>query len=263
MTPTTNIYTYEGPVFNTAQDKLYYRTILDGNTSFPCSPDFHWMTRSEIGVRINEACASNQSIIADNEGEFDDWVELYNTTNSPVSLADFFLTDDPANWNRWQLPDTLLPANGYLVFWLDDDMEQGRTHTNFKLSAGEELMLYRIEEGKPRIVDRASGFSAISDLTWALQPDGGSDFSFSSGTPGSTNTPNALSEFTDETITIYPNPAHTFFFWPLYESASLHDSKGKLIFERIQYGIHSCEQLSSGIYMLKSGEKMFRLVIEH
>ena len=258
-----NSYSYSGPLFNTANDKLYYRAILNGSNAFPCTPDFHWMTRSSAGVRINEACASNQSLLADNAGEYDDWVELYNTTNSPISLATCFLTDDPSNWNRWQLPDTLLPAHGFLLLWLDDDQEQGRQHANFKLGATEELMLYRIEEGKPRIIDRASGFSPVSDQTWALLPDGGSETAITSGTPGYTNVVNHVAVQSESAALVYPNPANTHFFWPEKTTACIFDMNGKLIVSGIHYGENECDQLSTGIYAVISQTGAYRLSIVH
>jgi hypothetical protein len=256
-------YDYEGPLFNTVQEKLYYRAIINGNSTFPCTPDFHWMTRSTIGVRINEVCASNQAIIADNAGEYDDWVELYNTTSSSISLANCFLTDDPTNWNRWQLPDTLLPANGFLLFWLDDDMEQGRQHANFKLGAGEELMMYRIEEGKPRIVDRASGFSPAGDQTWALLPDGGSEVIYSSGTPGASNAATAVDEKPDAENLIFPCPAASQFFWSANAAAKLVNSDGRTIIPNIRYGVNDCSQLSNGVYFIITSHGSSRLIVMH
>ena len=259
----TDVYSYVGPLFNTANDKLYYRAILNGNAAFPCEPDFHWMTRSSAGVRINEACASNQSLLADNAGEYDDWVELYNTGSSPISLANCFLTDDPTNWNRWQLPDTLLPANGFLLLWLDDDQEQGRHHANFKLGAAEELLLYRVEEGKPRIVDRASGFSPISDQTWALIPDGGSETAITTGTPGYSNVTNHIDSETESEALLYPNPANTHFFWPEQTTACILDMHGHVIVADLHYGENKCDRLSAGIYTVKSQTGTYRLVIAH
>jgi hypothetical protein len=245
------------------QEKLYYRAIINGNSTFPCTPDFHWMTRSTIGVRINEVCASNQAIIADNAGEYDDWVELYNTTSSSISLANCFLTDDPTNWNRWQLPDTLLPANGFLLVWLDDDMEQGRQHSNFKLGAGEELMMYRIEEGKPRIVDRASGFSPAGDQTWALLPDGGSEVIYSSGTPGASNAATAVDEKSDAENLIFPCPAASQFFWSANADAKLVNSDGRTIIPNIRYGVNDCSQLSNGVYFIITSHGSSRLIVMH
>lgn len=254
-------YIYEGPLFDTAQDKLYYRAVINGSSSIPCTPDFHWMTRSTLGVRINEVCASNQSIIADNAGEFDDWVELYNTTASSISLSDCFLTDDPGNWNRWKLPDTLLPANSFMLFWLDDDMEQGRNHTNFKLGSGEELLMYRIEEGKPRIVDRASGFSPAENQTWALMPDGGSEVIYSAGTPGESNISNAVDNYAEAATPIYPNPAKKFFYWPEREKGTLFNCYGQVIKSDIQFGLNTCNELTCGVYLIQYDSGFHRLCI--
>jgi len=113
---TTNAYNFVGPPFNPVTDKMHYKAIVNGSSNFPCVPDFHWMTRSSFGVKINEACAVNQSLNADNFGEYDDWVELYNTTGNPITLTNCYLTDDYSNWNRWKLPDTSLPANGHMLF---------------------------------------------------------------------------------------------------------------------------------------------------
>jgi hypothetical protein len=256
-----NDFTFDGPVFNTTQDKLYYRAIINGNNTYPCTPDFHWMTRSPLGVRINEVCASNQSIVADNAGEFDDWVELYNTTGTSISLTNCFLTDDPGNWNRWKLPDTLLPANSFMLFWMDDDMEQGRNHTNFKLGSGEELLMYRLEEGKPRIVDRAAGFSPVADQTWALIPDGGSSIEFSSGTPGGTNMASNIADSSESKQLLYPCPANTHFYWPNKSNATLSDLQGHTIVSHVHFGLNECASLSPGVYIISSGEYRSRLII--
>jgi hypothetical protein len=254
-------YIYEGPLFDTGQDKLYYRAIINGSSSIPCTPDFHWITRSTLGVRINEVCASNQSIIADNAGEFDDWVELYNTSASSISLSGCFLTDDPGNWNRWKLPDTLLPANSFMLFWLDDDMDQGRNHTNFKLGSGEELLMYRIEEGKPRIVDRASGFSPAENQTWALMPDGGSEVIYSAGSPGASNISNAVDNHAEAVTPIYPCPAKAFFYWPERETGTLFNCYGKVIKSDIQFGLNPCNELTSGVYLIQYDSGFHRLCI--
>ncbi|MFN5621235.1 MAG: CotH kinase family protein [Flavobacteriales bacterium] len=140
------VYHFNGPLFSNQSDKLYYRIIINGNSVFPCEPEEHWITRSPIGLRINEVCAVNDALVADAFGEYDDWIELYNTSNSALLLQDCFLSDNPENWNRWKLPDTTIAAHGFLIFWADDDLEQGRAHTNFKLGANEPLFVYSTEE---------------------------------------------------------------------------------------------------------------------
>ena len=46
-------------------------------------------------LSINEIMASNATVIADNEGDFDDWIEIYNAGNVSVNLAGLYLSDDP------------------------------------------------------------------------------------------------------------------------------------------------------------------------
>ena len=144
---------------------------------------------------------------------------------------------------------------------MDDDQEQGRHHANFKLSAAEELMLYRVEEGKPRIVDRASGFSPVANQTWALLPDGGSESGFTSGTPGMSNMMVHIAALNESETFLYPNPANTVFFWPEQTSASIFDMNGNLIASDIHYGENNCDYLSNGIYAIIARTVVYRLSI--
>ncbi|MCC7377227.1 MAG: CotH kinase family protein [Verrucomicrobiales bacterium] len=95
-------------------------------------------------VVINEIMASNLSTLADPQGEFDDWIELRNLTDTAVDLTGRYLTDDPTNPRKWEFPSgTSIPANGFLIVWADEDGKAADgLHANFKLSAsGEELYL--------------------------------------------------------------------------------------------------------------------------
>jgi len=53
------------------------------------------------GLFINEFMADNDSIIADEFSQYDDWIEIYNAGVSAVDLGGMYLTDnldDPMNW---------------------------------------------------------------------------------------------------------------------------------------------------------------------
>lgn len=68
-------------------------------------------------VVINEAAHTNVSTIADEDGEYPDWIELYNAGAAAVNLQEYALTDDPDQPAQWLLPDTLLlPGAHLLVF---------------------------------------------------------------------------------------------------------------------------------------------------
>ena len=92
---------------------------------------------------INEFMADNDNIIADPQGDYDDWIEIYNPVDMNVSLNGFYLTDDLEDSLQWAFPDTFIEAGGFLLVWADDDEGDEGLHTNFKLGAdGEQVGLY-------------------------------------------------------------------------------------------------------------------------
>lgn len=87
-------------------------------------------------VIINEYSASNLTGYVDNYDSQEDWIELYNTSNSSVNLSGYYLSDSTDDPTKWTIPDgTIIPANGYLVFWCSgrDESSGNNYHTNFKL----------------------------------------------------------------------------------------------------------------------------------
>jgi len=99
---------------------------------------------STIPVIVNELVANNKEGITDENGDKEDWVELYNDSDEPVDVSGFYLTDTYGLPRQWQIPSgTIIGARDYLVFWCDDDEDDGPLHTNFKLSSsGEGVYLY-------------------------------------------------------------------------------------------------------------------------
>ncbi|HEX5222189.1 MAG TPA: lamin tail domain-containing protein [Verrucomicrobiae bacterium] len=89
-------------------------------------------------VRISEFMAGNDSTIRDNDGQFSDWIELYNGGSQSVSLGGWYLTDDAANLTKWRFPNGItMPAGSYLLVWASDKNRTNPAtplHTNFKLS---------------------------------------------------------------------------------------------------------------------------------
>lgn len=94
---------------------------------------------------ISEFQARNSTTIADEDGDFSDWIEIRNTDSEPVDLNGWYLTDDETELNKWQLPAVTLPAGEeILVFASSKDRATAGSelHTNFRLSGdGEYLAL--------------------------------------------------------------------------------------------------------------------------
>jgi len=95
---------------------------------------------------INEVVADNETTIADEQGEFDDWVEIYNPGTADIDLSGYYFADSEEP--LWQIPagdpvETTVVAGGYLLFWFDKQPEQGSRHVMAKLGAsGDAVMLY-------------------------------------------------------------------------------------------------------------------------
>ncbi len=94
---------------------------------------------------INELCAWNVGVVADERGEYDDWVEIFNPTAAPLTTTGLFLSDDLEDDPlRWALPERILAPGEVLLLWLDGDTDQGELHAPFRLAReGEELALVR------------------------------------------------------------------------------------------------------------------------
>ncbi|MCA9263336.1 MAG: lamin tail domain-containing protein [Planctomycetales bacterium] len=97
---------------------------------------------------ITEFQASNQTTLADGDGNFSDWIEIHNPTTQPVSLDGWYLTDDADDLTKWPLPDVELSAGQYWVVFASSQPADnyvdggGNYHTNFSLAAsGEDLAL--------------------------------------------------------------------------------------------------------------------------
>jgi hypothetical protein len=98
-------------------------------------------------VRINEFMAGNEESIRDDDGHHSDWIELYNAGDSTVSLAGWYLSDNPEQLTKWRIPSGIsMTARSYLLIWAsgnDRTNAAAALHTNFKLSksAGSSLLL--------------------------------------------------------------------------------------------------------------------------
>lgn len=133
-----------------------------------------------ITLVINEFMVSNtRGIVIDEYGEADDWIELYNAGDKGINLRGLFLSDDSTKLQKFALPDTTIPARGFLVIWADDDVDQGSLHAPFKLSAkeGEELLLTLVNG---LLIDRISFFAhsnnpeaRLPDVSYGRLVDGG------------------------------------------------------------------------------------------
>ncbi len=141
-------------------------------------------------IRINEIMASNSATLADEDGAFSDWIELYNPTLAPVDLTGWHLTDDPGNPTLWTFPATTLGAQSYLVVFASDknrDVAGSELHTNFKLSAGGEFVGLVRADGSTFSSQFAPAYpEQFADISYGIGPAIDTRY-FPTPTPGTPN----------------------------------------------------------------------------
>ena len=143
------------------------------------------------GLQLSEVVADNETGLADELGEREDWVELVNCGAEPVALDGLALTKDFFTPEAsWPFPSgtTLAPGERLIVF-CDNDERQGPLHASFRLNrAGDELLLLDLSSSPPAILD-ALAFGPQDDDAAFGRPDCGDEpQALPAPTPGAPNT---------------------------------------------------------------------------
>jgi hypothetical protein len=190
----------------TEVNRVSYTNSLEGVTrgrlpdgtativNFPgsASPGASNYVNNYTGPKINELLARNQSAVT-NAGNAADFVELFNSGVAMFDLGGFSLSVNSQQAGEWIFPpNTMIPANGYLVVWCDGSRPLSTNASDF--NTGEALegdsggvylfnpagqLVDSVEYGL-QVIDRSIGLSAGQ---WRL---------LDTPTPGAANSTNAL-----------------------------------------------------------------------
>ena len=213
-----NIYTVALPKPNSGSIVKFY-FLAENNEAIVLNPrkaenDYYFFVFSNIGgLYINEFMASNGNTIATEFGKYEDWIEIYNSTNQDIDLAGYFITDNLSNFYKYQIPvgypETIIPAGGFLLIWADGEPHLGPLHTSFRLSASGEAVGLMHPDGVT-IIDSITFGQQVRDVSYGRIKDGHSDWKFfNTPTPGASNHEKDIEEPpTTEDVTIFPNPAN-------------------------------------------------------
>ncbi len=149
------------------------------------TPIFYDGEMKNICVRINEICASNKSILATDNGDYPDYIELYNYGDS-FNLADFGLANDTGNGKAYSFGDITFEANSYLIIYLDG------INVPFRLSSeGNEYISLVSWDGT--VIDKATTVKTLSDEVMLWTNDG---YEISrEASPGYPNTAEGVAQF--------------------------------------------------------------------
>ena len=140
-------------------------------------------------LRITELLAVNNSINPDEAGEYDDWFEIYNAGSESVNLAGMYVGNSLGSSKSFELPSITIEPDEYIIFWADNDTDQGEMHVDFKLaSSGESIALFEtVDHGNVLIHGWKYGLMS-SDVSMGFNPeDGNTPEYLASPSPGASN----------------------------------------------------------------------------
>ncbi|MFM2206891.1 MAG: hypothetical protein RL213_866, partial [Bacteroidota bacterium] len=126
---------------------------------------FTCLFRQELRAQlfINEIMSNNQCTKLDEDGDYSDWVEIYNAGSSSVSLSGYYLSDDPDTLNKWRFPSVSISAGAYKTVFCSGKNRTGtELHSNFSIG----------KNGESIILSNSSGTNVIDFVTCGpLPPD--------------------------------------------------------------------------------------------
>lgn len=172
-----------------------------------------WLLAGLTGVAapvISEFLAVNESNLADEDGEFSDWIEIHNPDATPVALAGYSLSDSPTRLRRWVFPAVTLAAGEDLIVFASGKNRTdpaARLHTDFRLAAEGGFLALTAPDGTTVVSAFSPGYPIqIPNRSFGVAtntPSPGWSY-FSTPTPGA---PNGAGERAGPVIyPVDPNP---------------------------------------------------------
>lgn len=147
------------------------------------------MEDASSGLLINELQANNVTTLPGENGEYPDWLELYNPTAADVDISGWGLTDNPLKPLKWRFPEGTKIKSGELLLVLCtgqvDTQTEGTLQASFRLSGYRDTVLFTNARG--RTVDEVSFAEVPADASYGRSEEGGSWQVMTQPTPGFPN----------------------------------------------------------------------------
>ena len=135
---------------------------------------FNLLIHSDLTAQIfiNEIMSNNESCISDIDGEYSDWIELYNNSDDTINLGNYLLSDNRNNLNKWSFPQTTISPGGTILIFASgkDLIINSELHANFKLSSDGEPIYLSNNNGV--LIDSIRAISLGEDDSYGRLPDG-------------------------------------------------------------------------------------------
>jgi hypothetical protein len=262
------IFSFTIPVNATDVQFYIYAENNDAGIFSPVRAEHEFHTiATYFDVVINEIQTRNNITQPDQNGEFQDWIELYNNSSSAFDLSNYYLSDKGSQLTRWQFPSgTIIQPDEYLIVWADQDTFQGGLHANFKLSGGGESVYF--SDGLT-IHDKIKYVYFAADASYGRLPNGtGSlsilDPSFKANNEATVVQP-GIKERSNFVFQLYPNPTENQFIISIPDNTAIevivYDVLGKSIHKTDQKIIQT-STWSEGIYIVNVNGTSKKLIVK-
>ena len=204
--------------------------------------------------------SDNTSNFQDEFQEFDDWIELYNPSDTDIEISGYWLSDDPENLKKYQFPvneQLVVPAQGFLMVWADGDHTQGPLHTDFGLSKKGEFLSLVAPQGQ--MVDSVTFGPLDPNHSYGRNGDGGAHWvAFTTPTPQQSNALTVSNRNTEsqlrERFKLFPNPVSEWLYFEETTSGQMLDLSGRELQAFEDQNKLSVAEFKDGLYLIRTDD---------
>ncbi|HBN03531.1 MAG TPA: hypothetical protein DD396_05755 [Bacteroidetes bacterium] len=247
----------------TVLDLAYsFLIVTEDNTqiSYPvCDMFTSTKSRTDIKLYLNELMADNTATFYDENGMYEDWIELFYDGETPLNLGEFYITDDITNTRKYRLPNVTISPNSFPLVWVDNIGEG--MHASFKLGkAGETCAIF---DKNGALIDQITFGLQTKDVSYGRQNDGETPWvSFLKPTPGASNNADVGIELVGQQLGFYPNPTSGMVYLvnvPNESTFKVMSMNGASLMEGYVNSALDLRDLQNGMYLLQvnTGQAVF------
>ena len=229
---------------------------------------------TQAQLYVNEFMASNDVSFPGPQGDFPDWIEIYNAGPEAVMLGGYYMSDDLLDPEAmFMIPDTYpdsvtVPAGGHLLFYANKGEATSVMNLNFKLSGGgEQVGLWAPDAS---VLDTLTYGEQTADTSFGRMVDGDSEWVlFTTSTPGAPNSEGIIisvisysnADFTQ--LSVYPNPSTgSEVDFNKTVNLQVYNLAGKRLFAANNTSRLDVSNFNSGMYLIQTDEgELVKLII--
>jgi len=222
---------------------------------------------------INEFMASNDNALPGPQGDYPDWIEIYNPTGSPVMLGGYYLADDLVDTSAmFQIPSTYpdsvtVDPYSFILFYANKGDASSVLNLDFKLgSSGEQVGLW---SPTMVVIDSITYGQQEADTSFGRTTDAGMSWvKFYPSTPMMSNNGGTISvpsngDLNNDSFEVYPNPATSSVNFNKEVSVEIFNIAGQSVKAENNVTRIDVSTLDAGIYFVKtSNNEVVRLIVK-